>query len=57
MSRFNNEIDNKETIALLLHDQKETFGSTYWGAIFDTVDNTDFERYIPGGQGKGVYYL
>lgn len=23
MSRFNNEIDNKETIALLLHDQKD----------------------------------
>lgn len=33
---------------------KDRVGSTYCRA---TIDNKNFVRSIPGGQGKGVYYL
>ena len=34
--------------------KKDRVGSTYRTA---TTDNKNFVRSIPGGQGKGVYYL
>ena len=52
-----NKIDNKGTTALLLDPKdklKDRVGSTYRRA---TTDNKNFVRSIPGGQGKGVYYL